>query len=109
MKRKRVIVLESEDLLGAGVFSLLSADRRFEVRRAWLGEEGFARAMAGFDPEVFVVEEETLARNLSICSRLFEAYPRIRVIVLNPGANTVKVCERQIVILETIEDFFEMV
>lgn len=108
MIQKRVVVLESERLLGAGVFSLLSTRANLDVREVWLNESGLAATLAAFKPEVVVVDEETLAHNLSVCSRLFQRFPSMRMVVLNPRANTLRICERQLVVVETIDDFLEM-
>ena len=105
MTRKRVIVVESEKLLSAGVYSLLSVNGHLEVEGVILEEQNFLDAVKRFQPDVVIMDESILAQHIQGYMTFLKEFPRMRTIVLNLGTNSVQVCDQQLIHVEHFDDF----
>jgi hypothetical protein len=109
LNQKRVVVLEGEQIFGAAVSSLLSDRHHLDVRAVRFSHDDFLAAVAEFAPEVIVVEEDVLINNLSTSVKMLRQNPGARMIVLDRTANTLKVLERQLIVIGNLDDFLDLV
>lgn len=109
MTKRRVIVLETEKLLSAGISSLLSTNGKMEVIGLTFEEEKFNEAVNHFKPEVVIVDEQVLDENLNAYSAILKNYPKVRTIVMNTGANSLQICDKELIQVEHLDDFLEQI
>ena len=109
MIQKRIVVLESKDLLSAGIYSLLSTHGYAEILSLTLDREDYLDQMARYEPEVVIMDERVLARISDTYAIFLRHFPNIRTIVLNLGTNSVKVCEQRLIHVEHVADFLEQI
>jgi hypothetical protein len=103
--RKRVIVVESEELLSAGVYSLLSAKGHFDVNGVVMKEGNFSDVFTRIKPHILILDEATLDQYLTTYRSLTKNYPKLRTIVLSLGTNNMLVYDKQIVQVQNLDDF----
>lgn len=109
MTKRRVIVLETEKLLSAGISSLLSTNGKMEVIGLTFEEEKFNEAVNHFKPEVVIVDEQVLDEHLNAYSAILKNYPKVRTIVMNTGANSLQICDKELIQVEHLDDFLEQI
>jgi chemotaxis response regulator CheB len=107
--RKRIIVVESEQLLSAGIFSLLSANGQLDVVGMMTIDENFFDVFERVKPHIIILDEDTLSRNMTAYMLFTKNYPRLRTIVLSLGTNNVQVCDKQVVHIQNIDDFMNQI
>jgi DNA-binding NarL/FixJ family response regulator len=107
--RKRVIVVESENLLNAGIYSLLSANGHLDVIGVTSKDENFFDVFDRVKPHIIILDEKTMSRNMTAYMLFTKNYPRLRTIVLSLGTNNVQVCDKQVVHIQNFDDFMNQI
>ncbi len=107
MKQKRIIVLESQKLLSAGIYSLLSAHDELDVFGLTLRSQDFFFLAKQYQPDVIIMDERFLDQNLDSYLDFIRSCPRLRTIVFNAGTNSMEVCDRQIIHVGHLDDFLD--
>jgi len=103
------VILESEKLLAAVVRSLLSELDFLEIVGVSLGVPEDIAEIDKFHPDVIVVDETFLAKHLDIFMTLMKDYHQIRTIVLHQGNNELDVCDKQVIKIENLSDFIDLI
>ena len=103
---KRIVVLESDHLINAGVLSFLASQDCFDV----IGMEGsdpeqIYRAIENIRPDVVIIDQNSLIISVSKLLAHFEQVPHIRTIVLNMSDNQIQVCDKRLVQIQQLSDF----
>lgn len=106
--RKKILVLESEKLLAAGILSLLAGHAELDVRSTTIHSLFCVDEPDSQQPDVVILDEELLAANLSATIQLADRHPRLRLIVFRLTDNRVHVFDKQIVRVRQASDFLEL-
>jgi len=106
---KRILILRNNLALNSGVQSLLSKQRAFDV----IGLEVYTRKelfknIDDLKPDVIVVDDEYLAKNLAALLRFLQEYPKTRSIILSLKGNTIQIYDTQQIQIENISDFLSI-
>ena len=107
-QKTQVLVIESDNLLGASIFSLLDAQSELEVSHASLCSLASPAGANGQEPEVVIIEEEHLLANLSAFVQFTDHHPHLRLIVFGLKENKVRVFDKQMVEVRQVNDFLEL-
>lgn len=106
--RKKVLIVESENLLAAGVRSLLAERSELDVTSTDIDRLACVVQPSSSRPDVLIVDEAQLLANLSAVIRVASHYPWLRLIVVRAQDNEVQVVDRQIVEVRHIDEFFDL-
>jgi AmiR/NasT family two-component response regulator len=107
--RKRIVVLEGNGLLAAGVRSMLADRNSLEVVGVKLGAAGAIDQVYAFQPSVIVIDKTVMAEHFDAFKIILENYYRqIRIIVLHPQKNCLEMCDKQVVTVEKLDDFLDL-
>ena len=106
--RKRVLVIEIDNLLSDAVSSLLAKHADFDVKFITLNALADLDHKLRFDPDVIIIEKSQWEANLAQLLNLSDQYPRMRLIVLGWGGNDLCVYDKNIVQVNQISDFFQL-
>ena len=109
MARKRIIVLESENLLSASTSSLLSSNEHLNVICMAFDKENLSEVIERFQPEVIVVDESLMDQHRDDYVKAIRCYPRLRTIVLSLGGNHVHVWDKELVHVTKLKDFWDQI
>lgn len=91
----RVLVAFNEILLGAGVLNLLSREGDLSVTKAQLEDQvGLLHEVERHHPDILILDETLRSKQLSELARIFQIYPDLRILVINPKENVVHVYEK---------------
>jgi DNA-binding NarL/FixJ family response regulator len=109
---KRVLVFRGENLLAAGVESLLTREDDLLV----LGvanncDDGFSfeHEIELFHPSVVILEESSLSADFSFIYEVLKKYPRVRVIVVDEGDNLVHILDKRAITVVQSTDLIEVI
>jgi DNA-binding NarL/FixJ family response regulator len=104
--RKKIVILESDRLINAGVLSFLDNQDDFDV----IGLEGsepekIFQTIEKIRPEIIIIDQNS--RILSLCNleSRFAHFSNIRTIVLNLANNQIRIWDRQHVQIHDLKDF----
>lgn len=109
IQKKRILVIESENLLSAAVSSLLVEHPELEVMFKTADELANFSGQQPFHLDVIIIDESQLEPNLGTLLYLADNYPRMRFIVLGVGGNDLRVFDKQIVRVNQINDFYKLI
>lgn len=107
MARKRIIVLESENMLSAGVASLLSSNGQLNVICMAFDQENFSEVINRFQPEVIIIDDGLLDRNRDAYANAIRNCPRLRTIVLSLGLNHVQIYDKELIHVRKLDDLLD--
>jgi DNA-binding NarL/FixJ family response regulator len=109
---KRVLVFRGENLLAAGVESLLTREDDLLV----LGvanncDDGFSfeHEIELFHPSVVILEESSLSADFSFIYEVLKKYPQLRVIVVDEGDNLVHILDKRAITVVQSTDLIEVI
>jgi DNA-binding NarL/FixJ family response regulator len=109
---KRVLVFRGENLLTAGVESLLTREDDLLV----LGvanncDDGFSfeHEIELFHPSVVILEESSLSADFSFIYEVLKKYPQLRVIVVDEGDNLVHILDKRAITVAQSTDLIEVI
>lgn len=106
--KKKILVLESEKLLAAGIVRLLASRSEFDVTT------DAARCLACLEhpenpvPDAVILDEELLAANISAVVKLADRHPHLRLIVFRLSDNTVHIFDKHMVQITQSSDFLDL-
>ncbi len=106
--RKRILVLESENLISASILSLLASQSRFDVINAPVSSIASLEKPDSIKPDVVILEEEQLATNITAVINLAEYFPTLRLIVFNQKNNTLHIFDKQMIQVRHINDLLNL-
>jgi DNA-binding NarL/FixJ family response regulator len=107
-QKTRVIILQSDKLLNAGVQSLLSTRPDVEVIGVAHSNESYASILDRTQPDIVIMDEHMICANVSAYLAILRDYPDLRTIVLRLGDNQMHVYDKRIVEVEHLGDFLEL-
>ncbi len=110
MARKRVAVLRNENLLMAGVVSVLEAQPQLEVRDINTKSDDLIEQLAAYRPNVVVLEGEDtdLASRVPLES-LLQSNPKAIVIALTLKENDIRAYKQQRIVRANAEDLLNII
>jgi DNA-binding NarL/FixJ family response regulator len=110
VKVQRVLVVENQSLLGAGVENLLSQETHLKVRGVSPRDEAeLLGAIRLFQPDVIVLDG-SLEPHISACLLDHVAdYPKVRLVQISLEGTLVQVYERHQVPIMDATDFLRLV
>jgi DNA-binding NarL/FixJ family response regulator len=109
---KRVLVFRGENLLAAGVESLLAREDDLLVLGVIdICEDGFSfeHEIELFHPSVVILDESSLATNFPFLYRILKKYPHLRVIVVDEGDNMVHIFDKQAIMVARSTDLLDVI
>jgi len=104
--QKRIVVLESNRLLFAGVRSFLSTQEWYDVIGLNLvDQEQIHQAIERLQPDVIILDNQNRVTDLSALMSYLEGLSKIRVIIVNVTDNQIQICEKQQLRIHQLSDF----
>ena len=107
---KRILVVESDQLLVAGVESLLNGERALKVKRVVIDDEvDLTKEIKIFQPSVLIMDDRLYFAKLPVLFGLIKDYPGMRVIVVNSVENRLHVYDKREILITSINDLLATV
>jgi DNA-binding NarL/FixJ family response regulator len=109
---KRVLVFRGENLLAAGVESLLTRqDDLLVLGVANNCDDAFSfeHEIELFHPSVVILEESSLSADFSFIYEVLKKYPQLRVIVVDEGDNLVHIFDKRAITVAQSTDLIEVI
>jgi chemotaxis response regulator CheB len=106
--RKKILVLESEQLLATGIFSMLAARPEFLVTKTAVSSLASLDLSGSLQPDVVILEEGILAANILAVISLTNCLRNLRLIVFKLSDTTIHVFDKQTIQVRCISDFTEL-
>jgi DNA-binding NarL/FixJ family response regulator len=109
---KRVLVFRGENLLAAGVESLLTRqDDLLVLGVANNCDDAFSfeHEIELFHPSVVILEESSLSADFSFIYEVLKKYPQLRVIVVDEGDNLVHILDKRAITVVQSTDLIEVI
>jgi DNA-binding NarL/FixJ family response regulator len=92
---KRVLVFQSDQLLLAGVESLLAREMDMNVSTITLSDGNqLISEIEQFEPEVVVMDENLVLSRFSLILDLFRGFPELRVMVVDDKENLLHIYDK---------------
>lgn len=107
--RKRIVVLESNQLIHTGVRMLLANRQDADVMDITVGMGDPTRIFENINPDIIIVEEASLLANVSWCVQALRQPRPVRIIVLNTTRNDIQVWDRCIQPVDHVDDFLGLI
>lgn len=104
---KKILVLESEKLLSAGILSILRSLSKFDVAHTTAVSLS-SLAPCNIQPDIVILDEEILATNLLALVELTRCHPELRLIVLSLNGNEVDVFDKHTIQVHKVSDFVQL-
>jgi chemotaxis response regulator CheB len=107
---KRVVVLESDYLLSAGVQSFLSNQEHLEVMGldAKDPQESY-QAILQIQPDVIILDQNNQLIDLNALLEHLEDLPRVRTVVMSYSDDQVQVYDRNKISIHQLSDFLAVI
>ena len=106
--RKKILVLESERLLGASILSLLARREEFDVADISVTSLATLDGSVTVQPDVVILEEDQLLANTETLVNWAKRHPSLRVIVFGLSDSNLHVYDKKIVKVRQVSDFLEL-
>ena len=109
---KRVLVFRGENLLAAGVESLLAREDDLlvlGVTNVCEDEFSFEHEIELFCPSVVILDESSLATDFSYLYAILKKHPQLRVIVVDEGDNMVHIFDKQVIMVAQSADLIDVI
>ena len=107
---KRILMVNSELLLSAGVESLLSNEIDFGLKRIMLDNEiDLSDELNRYQPDTVIMDESLMMTDPSALMGLLKNGPDMRVIVLQVRENQLQIYKRHDVSISCVEDLVTVV
>lgn len=103
--KKRVVVLESDQVLAAGVQSFLATQDNLDVFGIEENDEDAVfQAITELKPDVIILDKLIQVTDLNALMSYLKDFPKVRAIIVNGSDNQIQVCERQQIQVHQISD-----
>lgn len=110
MKKKRIIVVSTDTILGAGVMNTLTQAKEFEVIRFDSEDQhDLILALNQHQPIAIIFSENYLVARSSLLPLLINNYPYLRIITVNADDNWVHAYMRKEIFLSQPADLAEII
>jgi chemotaxis response regulator CheB len=107
---RRVLIIRSNQLLAAGVESLLLQKNDVILMSVALNNEMAIRAEIGtFRPDVLILDESQVDPDLAVLLTLIKDFPDLRIVVVNTDANKLHIYEKHDVFVKKAKDLIAFV
>lgn len=106
--RKKILVLESEKLLNASILSILASRPEFDVAQTPASSLACLEQCDNLQPDILILEEETMAMNILAVVKLTGRHPKMRLIVFRLSDTKVEVFDKQTIQVRQDADLFEL-
>lgn len=109
---KRVLVFRCENILAAGVESLLAREDDLLVLGVTNNHDDdflFEHEISLFHPSVVIFDESTLLTKFSHFYEIMKKYPQLRVIVVDEGDNLIHIFDKQMSMVAQSTDLIDIV
>lgn len=106
---KRILVLESEKLMSAGIFSLLASQPELEVFKTTAVSLGASDYSESLDADVVILDEELLAENILAVTQMVNRHHNLRLIVFGLRDTNIQIFDKQLIRVESSRDFFNLI
>lgn len=108
---KRVLVFRCENLLAAGVESLLAREHDLLVLGVTNNRDdlGMIQEIEYFHPNVVILDESALVADFSNIYGILKKQPKIRFIIVDEGENVVHIIDKQVMLVGQSADFIELI
>jgi hypothetical protein len=105
-KARRVLIFQSQSLLGAGIESLLKKNTELDVHGIKVNDEiDLVREIQTYKPNVIILEEFGPIRDKVVLQELFDYSPDIRVIGVSTRKGQVQVYDKNQFAISDLNDF----
>lgn len=109
---KRVLVFRCENILAAGLESLLA--REDDLLVLGVTNDGpddflFEHEINLFQPSVVIFDESTLLTDFSYFYGIMKKYPQLRVIVVDEGDNLIHIFDKQMSLVAQSTDLIDVI
>lgn len=102
---RRILIVENELLLGAGIEHLLTGEADLDVTGiAGADEAILLKEIKHFQPDVVILDRATCLIHPTKLLAQLQDYPHLRVIVISADDNTVQIFEKQQILVTRIRD-----
>jgi DNA-binding NarL/FixJ family response regulator len=109
LDQKRIVVLESDQLLNAGVQSFLSSQGYQQVHGvATHNEETMVLEIERLNPDVIIMDEDNREANLALLVPYMAGDRAIRTIIMNLHNNQISIYEQRQVLVQQLSDFLDV-
>jgi DNA-binding NarL/FixJ family response regulator len=109
LDQKRIVVLESDQLLNAGVQSFLSSQGYQQVHGvATRNEETMVLEIERLHPDVIIMDEDNREANLALLVPYMAGDRAIRTIIMNLHNNQISIYEQRQVLVQQLSDFLDV-
>ncbi len=110
MARRKILVLENEYLLIAGLISLMSNLEGLEVMTTkFTSHNKILKIIDSFRPDAIVMDEERLIGSGGTLIAAMKEYPKLRIIVAHWDENQIEVYENHRVEIKAIDDLLAVI
>lgn len=106
--RRRILVLDNEELFTAAISSLLATHSEFDVETTPASTLVSMCMAKGKQPDVVILEEKMLAANIADLVKLTKSHPNLRLIVIGLNNANVHVFDKQVVQVGEVSDFLRL-
>lgn len=107
--KKRVLLFESDSLLAASLASLLLTLSDIEVVYVTLAALGGTDALALAHSDVVILEDTLVHQHLAELLPFIETFSSVRAVILNSEHNFVQVFDKQVLLVNQLSDFVDVV
>lgn len=102
---RRILIVENELLLGAGIEHLLAGEADLDVMGiAGVDEANLLNEIKRSQPDIVILDRATCLINPVKLLTQLQVYPHLRVIVISADDNIVQIFEKQEVLVTRIRD-----
>lgn len=109
MTSRKILILEGESLLGAGLYRLLSELKDIEVITTEIANlEKLVQIFDAIHPHVLILDEANIIEVSSALLPSFRKNLISRIILINLDDNVIQVWDRQGILITKIDDFYEL-
>lgn len=109
LDQKRIVILESELLLNAGVQSFLSSQGYQQVHGvATQNEETMVVEIERLHPDVIIMDEQNREANFALLKPYLASDRTIRTIIMNMNNNQISIYEQRQVLIQQLSDFLDV-
>ncbi len=109
-RRQRVLVVENESLLGAGIESLLTRETDLDLVGIASGNEAdLIKIIEHSQPQVIILDEATYMTNSIRLLDLFRNYSELRLVLVNANDNLVHIYEKRKLLVSQAADLADIV
>lgn len=107
---KRVLVIETEALLSAGLVCLMKAQEGLEVHTVeFQNVSALVEVIQSLNPDVIVIDANFLADNVYDFLPIWVEFPKVRVVSMSLNDNNLQVYDKRSLQVKQSKDFFSAI